>query len=61
MRVNRSKLGFFPSFKQVLSEIYAVLNKLISVLILSSLKDNWYRGPMKTTREDDNFLLLRVL
>ena len=61
MRVNRSKLRFFASLKQVLSGIYVVLNKLILVLILSSLKNNCYSGPMKTTREDDNFLLLRVL
>ena len=51
----------FSSFKQVLREIHAVLNKLISVLILSSLKNNWYGEPIKTTREDDNFLLFRVL
>ena len=52
---------FFSSFKQALSGIHAVLDKLISVLILSSLKNNWYSGPIKTTREDDNFLLFRVL
>ena len=51
----------FSCFKQVLSGIHAVLNKLISVLILSSVKNNWYSGPIKTTREDDNFLLFRVL
>ena len=49
----------FSNFKQVLSEIHAVLNKLLLVLILSAMKNNCYSRPIKRTREGDNFLLLR--